>query len=105
MQVVVQGGGRALFQPVRLSYRVEGCEWVSVESDCQRERDKKQTGEDKCKCTCTLTAGKTAELMISEDKVSEKRKNDFPSICFCPQMNKLFLYFASKTHQCGRCQK
>lgn len=60
MQVVVQGGGRALVQPAQLSYRVEGCEWVSVESDCQCERDKKQTEEDKCKCTSTLAAGKTA---------------------------------------------
>lgn len=68
------------FSLLRLSYRVEGCEWVSVESDCQRERDKKQTGEDKCKCACILTAGKTAELMISEEKASEKGKKEPLSI-------------------------
>lgn len=58
IQVVVQGGGRALFQPAQFSYRVEGCEWVSVESDCQCERDKKQKEKKKCNCTSTPTAGK-----------------------------------------------
>lgn len=83
MQVVVQGGGGALFQPAWLSYKLEGCEWVSVESDCQCERDEKQTGEDKCKWTSTLTAGKTAEAVIGKMKGSGKGK-DFPSMCFCP---------------------
>lgn len=46
MQAAVQGSGRALFQPARLSQRVEGREWVSVESDCRRDGDKKQTDED-----------------------------------------------------------
>lgn len=27
---------------------LEGCEWVSVESDCRRDGDKKQTEEDGC---------------------------------------------------------
>lgn len=85
MQEVVQGSGRALFQPARVSYRVEGCEWVSVESDCQRETDKKQTGEDKY--TCTLTEGKTAVLMISADQASEKgrKKTTFLLSVFAPR--------------------
>lgn len=89
--MVVQGGGRALFQPAQFFYRVEGCEWVSVESDCQCERDKKQKEKKKCNCTSTLTAGKTAA------KREKENNEQLSSICFCPQMKKLLLYFEDNT--------
>lgn len=66
----------------KLSYKVEGCEWVSVESDCQCERDKKQIEEDKCECASALTAGKTADIMISKDKALENGKEK-KIMCFC----------------------
>lgn len=45
--MVVQGGGSAPFRLTSLSLRVEGCEWVSVESDYKCERQKAERGRQR----------------------------------------------------------